>query len=85
MREITATAAARGFSRLLDEVEHGHESFRIRRGGRVIAVVGPSAPPTITVRELLARLAALPRPDDRFSADIDAARAALGGPPDLSE
>ncbi len=41
MKEITATEAARGFSELLDAVEHRHQSFVVIRGGRAVAKVEP--------------------------------------------
>lgn len=50
MREITATAAARGFSDLLDAVEHKGEEFEVTRHGRVVAVIKPQR--RKTVREL---------------------------------
>ena len=42
MKDITATEAARNFSDVLDAVEHGHESFRISRGGRPVARLVPA-------------------------------------------
>ena len=41
MREVSATEAARGFSELLDAVEHRHETFVVTRGGTSIARIGP--------------------------------------------
>lgn len=56
MKEITATDAARGFSALLDAVEHEGETFVVTRGGRGIAriesAVGASG---ATVKALLRR------------------------------
>jgi antitoxin (DNA-binding transcriptional repressor) of toxin-antitoxin stability system len=43
MKEISATEAARGFSALLDAVEHNHESFVVTRAGRGIAQISPVA------------------------------------------
>lgn len=42
MKDISATEAARNFSDVLDAVEHGHESFRISRGGRPVARLEPA-------------------------------------------
>lgn len=42
MMEVTATEAARGFSDLLDAVEHGGESFTIIRRGKVVAQIEPA-------------------------------------------
>lgn len=43
MKEISATDAARGFSALLDAVEHDGETFLVTRGGRGIARIEPAA------------------------------------------
>jgi len=43
MREISATEAARGFSALLDAVEHDGETFVVTRGGRGVARIEPTA------------------------------------------
>lgn len=74
MSEITATEAARNFSRLLDEVDRKRRSFHIKRGGEVIATIGPPGPRSMTVGELLDRLAAAPQPDEDFAGDVVAAR-----------
>ncbi|MCL2464322.1 MAG: type II toxin-antitoxin system prevent-host-death family antitoxin [Micrococcales bacterium] len=63
MRIITATEAARGFSRLLDQVADG-ESVTITRGGHAIATLSPAK--TCTGRALRAALAGLPPLDDEF-------------------
>jgi prevent-host-death family protein len=41
MKTVTATEASRSFAALLDEVEKG-ETVIVTRGGRRIAVVGPT-------------------------------------------
>lgn len=79
MRTVTATEASRGFSDLLDAVEHG-ETVSITRGRRTIAVIGP-APPR-TGRDLRAALAGAPRLDDDLERDIAAATALLTEAPD---
>ena len=43
MREISATEAARGFSDLLDDVEHRGQSFVVLRGGHPVARLEPVA------------------------------------------
>ncbi len=43
MKEISATDAARGFSAVLDAVEHGGETFVVVRGGKVVARIEPTA------------------------------------------
>lgn len=42
MKEITATEAARGFSALLDAVEHNGETFIVTRSGKGIARIEPA-------------------------------------------
>jgi antitoxin (DNA-binding transcriptional repressor) of toxin-antitoxin stability system len=56
MKEITATDAARGFSALLDAVEHDGETFVVTRGGRGIARIEAAAGASgAAVRALLRR------------------------------
>lgn len=83
MTEITATEAARNFSRLLDDIEHGRQSYTVTRGGRPVAVIGPRGPRSMTVGELLPRVHRAARPDDRFADDVDAARRGLGTLPTM--
>lgn len=64
---MTATDASRGFSELLDAVEHRGESFRILRRGRTVALV---VPPRTFGREDLASLLGRHRPDEEWSRDL---------------
>jgi len=82
MADVTATEAARNFSRLLDEVEHHGRSYTVVRGGRAVASVVPVGPRSMTVGELLDVLRAAPRPDDEYAEDVRAARRALPPPGD---
>jgi prevent-host-death family protein len=79
MRTVTATHASRGFSDLLDAVEHG-QTISITRAGRVVAQIGPASPST--GRRLREALAALPPLDDDVEADIASATALLTDDPD---
>lgn len=55
VKEISATDAARGFSALLDAVEHG-ETFVITRGGKGVARIEPTIGVTgAAVKALLRR------------------------------
>lgn len=72
MRTFTATQASRGFSDLLDAVEHG-DTVTITRGGHPIAVVSPS--PRSTVDLLVGELAQLEPLDEGLEADIASALA----------
>ena len=71
MRTVTATHASRGFSEVLDAVEHG-DTITITRGGVPIAEIRPV--PVATGRTLSAAIDAVGASlDDAFEADIAAA------------
>ncbi len=72
MTTVTARNASRGFSALLDRVEHDGEEYTIVRDGRVIARIVPAT--TRTVADFLARRAGHVTVDDAFSADATSAR-----------
>lgn len=74
MRTVTATHASRGFSDLLDAVEHG-QTISITRAGHVVAEIRPASPST--GRRLSAALEALPPLDDDLERDITTATALL--------
>lgn len=69
MKRITATEASRSFSRVLDQAEHGGESFIIERNGRPVAELRP-APKSSTVRDLVEFLRDVPLPDPDFRGDM---------------
>lgn len=69
MRRITATEASRSFSRVLDQAEHGGESFIIERNGRPVAELRP-APRGSTIGDLVAFLRDAPLPDPDFRRDM---------------
>jgi len=74
MKEISATEAARNFSDVLDAVEHGHESFRLTRGGRSIARLVPAeAASGRTAKDVLLRH----RPDEAWADDLAEVRSLL--------
>lgn len=74
MRVLTATHASRGFSDLLDAVEHG-ETIRISRAGHLVAELRPVT--ATTGRALREALRAAPPLDESFEADVAAATALL--------
>ena len=74
MRTLTATHASRGFSDLLDAVEHG-ETIRITRAGHVVAELRPVVP--TTGRALRDALSRIPTLDDAFDDDVAAAASLL--------
>jgi antitoxin (DNA-binding transcriptional repressor) of toxin-antitoxin stability system len=71
MKDINATDASRGFSELLDAIEHRGESFRILRRGQPVALV---MPPRAFGRDELERLLARHRPDAAWSEELAALR-----------
>ena len=74
-RRITATAAAREFSDVLDRVEHGGDEFVVERHGRAVATIAPVTPARrARWGELLAVLDALPRPETAFVRDLEELR-----------
>ncbi len=73
MRTVTATQASRSFAALLDEVEGG-ATVVVTRGGRRIAAIGPATAGNGADVVALLRLGAL---DERFAADVAAARGAV--------
>jgi len=74
VRTVTATSASRGFSDLLDAVEHG-EIITITRAGHAVAEIRPA--PVRTGRDLRAALADRPPLDPDLEADIAAATSLL--------
>ena len=83
MSDISATEAARNFSRLLDDVERRRHSYTVSRGGREVASIIPAGPRSMTVGELLDRLRLAPLPDADFAADLADVRRDAGGPPEV--
>ena len=82
MRRVAVTEFVRGFSDYINRVAYRGERFVLVRGGRELAEVGPrrSGRPLTELPELLARLPRLSLEEaSAFGADLDAARATLGG------
>ncbi|GAA4180794.1 type II toxin-antitoxin system Phd/YefM family antitoxin [Gryllotalpicola koreensis] len=77
MRTITATQASRGFSALLDAVEHGAEEIVIERDGRAVARMLPMTRHRASA--LIESIKRLPTADhdDDLGAVIDETRALL--------
>ena len=69
---ITATAASRNFSSLLDRVQHHGEEFVVERAGEPICNIVPAAPLRRTVADLNAFLRDVPAPDADFARDVRA-------------
>ena len=73
--KITATELAKSLSDILNRVRYRGERFVIERNGEPIASLVPTAPVGITMGELAALLANLPRPDEGFADDLEAIQA----------
>jgi antitoxin (DNA-binding transcriptional repressor) of toxin-antitoxin stability system len=69
---LSATEAARDFSRLLDRIEAGGEAI-IERHSRAVALIGPAATAPRRISECLAVPLARPSaaPDSEFAADLE--------------
>jgi antitoxin (DNA-binding transcriptional repressor) of toxin-antitoxin stability system len=77
-KTITATAAARHFRAVLNEIEDSGETFRIERHGRMVAELRPvnAAGQRFTGRDLADLLQRLPPLDPDFGSDLARVRAA---------
>ncbi len=76
VRVISATEAAREFSRVLDDLEHRHETvFYVLRHGRSVARIEADTGRRARWCDVRAALAGAPRPDDGFRAELDEIRA----------
>lgn len=67
MTTVSARDASRGFSALLDRVEHDGEEYTVVRDGKVVARIVPAT--TRTVGGFLAHREGRPPLDDDFAAD----------------
>ena len=81
-RRLSATAAARNFSELLNRVRYRGERFVIERGGVAIGELRPLAPVRFTSDDLLTLMRSLPPVDDDF---LDAVEEATRRQPELPE
>jgi antitoxin (DNA-binding transcriptional repressor) of toxin-antitoxin stability system len=82
-RTISATEAAREFSRVLDDLEHHHETvYYIERHGRPVARLEADTGRRSKWRDVRAALLSAPRPDPEFAADLAEIRATQSMTPD---
>jgi antitoxin (DNA-binding transcriptional repressor) of toxin-antitoxin stability system len=72
-RTISATQAARTFSDLLNRIHYRGEAFVIERGGEAICAMTPVQPPRFTGADVVSVLRSLPKPDEDFWDDVEAA------------
>lgn len=68
---ITATAAVRSFSELMNRVRYRGESFVVERGGKPICEILPATPPRFNGAELVSLLRSLPKPDEEYLAILE--------------
>jgi antitoxin (DNA-binding transcriptional repressor) of toxin-antitoxin stability system len=71
MHRLSATAAARGFSDLLNRVEYRGETILIERNGHTVCTIAPATPSTCTAIELWEVLKTIPRADPKFADDLE--------------
>jgi prevent-host-death family protein len=78
---ISATELANSLSDVLNRVKYRDERFLVERNGEPVAEIGPvHLPESVTIEELLARLADVPFPDPDFAADLARIRTEQGLP-----
>lgn len=70
-RQITATAAARGFSDLLNRVQYRGESVVIERNGIPVCRITPATAATCSAADLVEVLRGGPHADEAFADDLD--------------
>jgi prevent-host-death family protein len=76
MREMTASAASRNFSSVLDSAEHG-ETIVVTRSGRRVALITPASRANgAALRDVFRRWQDNPALDDDFAERVAAARTA---------
>src|SRR5258708_7165315 len=74
MSRMTATAAARSFSNVLNRVAAGEE-IEVTRSGAPIAVIAPPKGRVVSAARFRELIASAPRPDADFVGDVRALRA----------
>jgi prevent-host-death family protein len=73
--KITATELARNLSDILNRVRDRNESFNVVQNGEVVAKLSPPKPEKrLTVGEFLRVWPTLPKPDEDYWKDVEAAR-----------
>ncbi|MFE2754781.1 type II toxin-antitoxin system Phd/YefM family antitoxin [Actinosynnema sp. NPDC059335] len=79
MKEMTASEASRNFSAVLDEAEHG-ETIVVTRNGRRVALITPAPRANgRALHEVFRRWHGREGLDERFAADVTAAREVVSG------
>ena len=81
-RRLSATAAARNFSEVLNRVRYRGERFVVERGGVPIVELRPIAPPRCTGADLAALMRSLPPIDAEY---LDAVEEVARSQPNVPE
>jgi prevent-host-death family protein len=76
---MTATAAARSFSEVLNRVAAGEE-IEVTRSGAPVAVIAPPKGRLISAERFRELIAGAPRPDEEYAGDLRALRATVEPP-----
>lgn len=79
MARMTATEAARSFSRVLNRVAAGEE-VEVTRSGAPVAVIGPPKARAISATRFRELVANAPGPDAEFAEDVRSARESVEPP-----
>ena len=78
---ISATYLAQNLSDVLNRVHYRGDRFIVERNGETVATLEAAKPVRpVSLREIAAKLAAIPRPDDRFADDLEAIHAEMNKP-----
>ncbi len=67
---MTATAASRNFSSVLDRVQHHGERIVVERDGEAVCEIVPALPLRRTMTEIAQLLRDLEPPDEAFARDV---------------
>jgi len=76
---MSATEAARNFSKLLNRVAAGEE-VEVIRSGAPVAIIGPPKAQLISAERFRELIAVAPPPDEEFAEDLRRLRAGVGAP-----
>jgi prevent-host-death family protein len=79
MAEITATAAARSFSEVLNRVAAGEE-IEVTRNGAPVAIIAPPKGRLVSSERFRELVASAPRPDQEYAEELRALRATVQPP-----
>jgi antitoxin (DNA-binding transcriptional repressor) of toxin-antitoxin stability system len=79
--KITATELARNLSDVLNRVRYKGEHFKVMKGGKVVAELGPP-PKTMTLAQFADFWERVPKPDAEYWDDVEAGIRLMNIPPE---